>query len=143
MPPRMLDLRCTRCDVEVEDLFVRNVPSRIVHLECGGEMEQVYRLRHKNAQWGDRDAVVVFKDSQGRIRYPGRNDVVPPKGYERVVMRSMQEVQRFEKEHNVVSHIAHFDSGSGRAIDDGMPTRRGPSEAERYERFREATRGIF
>jgi hypothetical protein len=143
MPPRMLDLRCTNCGAEVIDLFVMRVPSRIVHLECDGEMEQVYKLRPQSAQWGDRDAVVVFRDAQGHIRYPGRNDAVPPRGYEKVVMRSMHEVRQFEKAHGVVSHIAHFDNGSGRAIDDEPPTPRLPSERERWERFRKSTQGIF
>lgn len=140
--PKYLDLECP-CGAQVDDLFVMKVPSRIVHLECGGEMEQVYRLRPRNAQWGDRAAVVVFKDAQGKIHYPGRNDVATPKGCERVELRSMTDVRRFEREHNVISHIGHFDSGSGRSIDDDTPTPKLPSEHERFERFRELTRGII
>jgi hypothetical protein len=143
MPPRMLDLVCRSCGTEVTDLFVREVPVRIVHFEDDGEFEQVYRLPRRDAQWSDRDAVVVFRDAQGHIRYPGRNDAIPPRGYEKVVMRSMHEVRQFEKAHGVVSHIAHFDNGSGRAIDDELPTPRLPSEQERWERFRKSTQGIF
>jgi hypothetical protein len=140
--PRFLDLACS-CGAEVTDLFVMTIPPRIVHLECGGEMEQVYRPRPKGAQWGDRDAVVVFKKANGSIIYPGRNDKLTPAGCERIVMRSLRAVEQFEREHNVRSHIAHYDSGSGRSADDAPLPSKMPSERERWERFRESTRGIF
>lgn len=110
---RMLDLTCKRCGAEVNDLFVRHVPSRMVHMFCGGLLEQVYRLPRRDAQWGDKDAVVVFKDANGKYRYPGRNDVATPVGCERVVMRSLREVEQFERVANVRSEIAWFDRGSG------------------------------
>lgn len=141
--PRLLDLTCTVCGIEVDDLFVTNVPPRIVHLECDGEMEQVYRLRPRNAQWGDRAAVVVFRKPDGSISYPGRNDAPTPPGAERVVMRSLREVERFSRDHGVVAHIAGYDQGSGRAIDDDLPAPSRQSEEQRYDKFRERMRGIL
>jgi uncharacterized protein YijF (DUF1287 family) len=70
-----------------------------------------------NAQWDDKTAVVVFRDAQGKIRYPGRNDLPTPAGCERVVMRSLREVEAFEKKEKVHSEMAWFDKGSGRSFD--------------------------
>ena len=70
------------------------------------------------AQWSDKDAVVVFRDADGKIRYPGRNDTPTPAGCERVVMRSLREVEQFERTHGVRSEMAWFDKGSGRGHDD-------------------------
>ena len=116
--PKFLDLTCSKCGAEVNDLFVMKVPSRIVHLECDGEMEQVYRLRPRSAQWGDRDAVVVYQKPDGCYSYPGRNDRPTPQGCERIVMRSLREVEAFEKKANVRSEMAWFDKGTARGFDD-------------------------
>lgn len=117
--PKFLDLTCSKCGVEVNDLFVMRVPTRIIHMEDDGEMEQVYRLRPKqNVQWSDRDAVVVYRKPDGSYSYPGRNDRPTPPGCERIVMRSLREVERFEKQAGVRSEMAWFDKGSGRGHDD-------------------------
>lgn len=115
---RMLDLRCRRCDVEVNDFFVRDVPPCIIHMFCGGLMEQVYRLPRRDAQWGDKDAVVVYRKPNGEYSYPGRNDRPTPAGCERVVMRSLREVEAFERRAGVVNEAMHFDRGSGTARPD-------------------------
>lgn len=145
MPPRMLDLACRKCGAEVTDFFVRAVPSRIIHIFCGGRMEQVYRPASRNAQWDDKRAVVVFRKPDGTLSYPGRNDKPTPSGCERIELRSMSAVRSFERANNVIAHIAHFDEGTGRAIDDQLPDplRGLPSEEQRFRRFRELTRGIF
>lgn len=144
MPPRYLDLECTGCGTTVDDLFVMSRPARIIHFECGAPMEEVLRSRtHATTQWSERDSIVVFKGADGKIRYPGRNDAPTPRGCERVSIRSLPELRAFERQHGVVSHIANYDRGSGRAIDDSLPEPRIPSERERWERFRERTRGIF
>lgn len=142
---RMLDLQCRRCGAEVTDMLFREVPRRIRHMFCGGLMDQVYRPSRRDAQWSPKDAVVVFRKPDGSISYPAVNSKATPLGCERIELRSMAAVRQFERAHNVVAHIAHFDQGSGRSIDDGLPNPLGrlPSERERYERFRESTRGIF
>jgi hypothetical protein len=143
MPPRMLDLQCP-CGAEVTDFFVMHRPSRIVHLECGGEMEEVLRPRSREStQWSERDKIVVFRGPDGKIRYPGRNDVQPPRGFARIEIRSHAALRQFEREHNVTAHVSGYDRNSGRAIDDDLPASKLPSERERWERFRESTRGIF
>lgn len=110
---RMLDLRCRRCDVEVNDFFVRVVPAKIVHMFCGGEMEQVYRLRSRDAQWSDRDAVVVFRKPDGTFSYPMINSKATPAGCTRVVMRSLREVEAFERQTGTRNEAMHYDKGSG------------------------------
>lgn len=83
--------------------------------ECGTQMEQDWlpRTRH-NAQWDDATAVLVHVDPRtGDVRYPGTHDAKLKKGYERVYLRSLRDVERFESQHNVRSEMAWFDKGSG------------------------------
>lgn len=137
--PRYLDLECQTCGEEYDDVFFRTVPSQLIHWPCGGTLEPVFRLRPRVAQWRDSDAVVVFRDASGKIRYPDRNDRETPKGYERVTLKSLREVDAFCKANGVQHEASHFDRGSGRGFDDEIrsPTV-GLSERERYERFRAA-----
>src|SRR5882724_3992411 len=118
--PRLVDLVCKVCGKEERDRYVRIMPDKFQCGECGSECEEIWWPRpRKNAQWSDRDAVVVFRDSKtGQIRYPGRNDRPTPEGYERVVMRSLREVEAFEKQAKVTCEAMHYDSGSGTARPD-------------------------
>jgi len=137
--PKYLDLECP-CGAQVDDLFVMKVPERIVHLECGREMEQVYRARLSTPAL-EKNLAVVFRDKHGRIRYPGRNDAPTPSGCERLVIPP-REMDRFCRENNVLHEDSNFNRG-GRGYDGGGTDPRLPSEEKRYERFRESTRGII
>jgi len=137
--PKYLDLECA-CGAEVTDLFVMKVPSRIVHLECGREMEQVYRARLSTPVL-EKNLAVVFRDKQGRIRYPGRNDAPTPRGYERLTIPP-REMDKFCRENNVLHEDSNYNRG-GRGFDGGGTDPRLPSEEKRYEKFRESTRGII
>jgi len=137
--PKYLDLTCSKCGVEVNDLFVMKVPERIIHLECDAEMEQVYRPRPK-VPILEKNLAVVFRDAQGRIRYPGRNDAPTPPGYERVTIPPSQ-MDRFCRENGVVHEASNFNRGRG--LDDSLPSPQLPSERERFERFRRSTQGVF
>lgn len=123
--PRYLDLECSVCGEKVIDLFVMQVPSEVIHIEredgtpCYGSMEHLFLPQSRSyAQWSDKDAVVVYKKPDGSYSYPGRNDLPTPQGCERVVMRSLREVQQFEKTSGTRSEMAWFDKGSGRGFDD-------------------------
>jgi len=120
--PRLVDLVCKSCGHEERDRYVETQPDclRVDFCnECKGICEEIWWPRpRKNAQWSDRDAVVVFRDAGGKLRYPGRNDVPTPKGYERLVMRSLREVEAFEKQAKVTCEAMHYDSGSGTARPD-------------------------
>jgi hypothetical protein len=135
---RMLDLECRKCGGVVRDKFFRSVPRVIVHArvadsKCKGVMDQVFLPIARNAGWGDRDAVVVFKKADGSISYPGRNDAPTPKGCERVVMRSLREVEKFEKANNVLCEAAHYNRGNGPEPQDFIDRR--PPESERFAAF--------
>jgi putative FmdB family regulatory protein len=41
--------------------------------------------------------VVVHRDAEGNISYPGRSDEPAPPGYERVELRTIEDVRQFEK----------------------------------------------
>lgn len=75
-------------------------------------------VRYVNAQWSDADAVMVHVNQKtGDVRYPGRHDGKLKDGYERQYLRSLPEVNRFEREHGVANHTMHYDS-NGRGLDD-------------------------
>lgn len=108
---------CPACDKETDRICREQ---EIVFCNwCGLAMEQRWWLRTaaRDAQWSDADAVVVFKKPNGSFSYPARNDKKTPEGCERVVMRSLREVERHEKEAGVLSEIAHFDRGSANGHD--------------------------
>lgn len=113
----MLDVRCLGCGKVWEDIFVMTIPDTII-CECGAECEIMAGTRRRSGQWSDKDAVVVFRDpSTGKIRYPGQNTVPTPAGYERVVMKSLREVEKFERDHNVRNEAMWYDR-NGRGFDD-------------------------
>jgi hypothetical protein len=89
--------------------------------DCHRPMEQDWlpRVRH-NAQWDDNTAVMVHVDpATGDVRYPGQHSAKLKEGYERVYLRSLAEVNAFERKHNVATHVMHYDN-NGRALDDRM-----------------------
>lgn len=90
-------------------------------------MEQQWWKRSSQAgEWHEKDAVVVYRDAQGEIRYPGRNDQPTPAGCERVVLRSLQQVRAFERQHGVRNEAMDYDRGSGRGHDDHIQERHSP-----------------
>lgn len=141
---RLLDLECEKCGKVLRDVFLRKVPRKLIHNKtdktsrCQGVMEQVFLPSNRGGQWSDKDAVVVFKKADGSISYPARNDLKTPKGCERVVMRSLREVEKFEKEAGVRSEMAWFDKGSGRSFDDVGDASHLPSVQERFKLFQRA-----
>jgi hypothetical protein len=73
----------------------------------------------RDAQWDDNTSVMVHVDpATGKVRYPGQHSARLPAGYERVYLRSLREVESFEKQHNVRSEMAWFDKGTARGHDD-------------------------
>lgn len=115
--PKMLDADCSACDFQVRDLFLMRMPDRLIHFGCGGTLEPVYAARPQDrTQWDDKTMVLVFKNPDGSIRYPGRNDVKTPEGCERVEIRSLHALDKFCRDNHVVNHAAHYDS-NGRSFD--------------------------
>lgn len=115
------DLRCNGCGCEFVDFPLPTVPDAIRCI-CGGAVEIIYRPRPRNAQWSDRDCSVVYRDGNGKIYYPSRNDQPTPKDRERVEIRSLADMTRFERDHNVTNEAMHFDKGTGNSFEhDGRP----------------------
>jgi len=52
-----------------------------------------------------------------RVRYVGSHTAKIKPGYERVHLRDLQAVNRFEKEHGVANQAMHYDR-NGRGLDD-------------------------
>lgn len=59
------------------------------------------------------DPVLIFKDAQGNVRFPGRNDAPTPEGFRRVELRTVREVRAFEREMNL-KETARHDAAQGR-----------------------------
>lgn len=138
-------MECRKCGAVVRDKFFRDVPPVIRHCQadesskCRGRMDQVFLPRAARNPWSDKDAVVVFKKADGSISYPPRNDLPTPAGCERVVMRSLSEVNRFERDNHVCCEVAHFDRGNEMPTVDRLDVM--PSIERRREAFVRAWRG--
>lgn len=123
--PRSIDWFC-ECGERVR--YAMADPDDTRQCVCGKWMQQDWlpRLRH-DAQWDDSTSVMILVNddpscpSDVRVRYPGRHDCRVPSGYRKVFLRSLAEVNRFEREHHVMNHRLHYDS-NGCALDDGMET---------------------
>jgi hypothetical protein len=108
---------CPRCDRE-RDVICREddiVPCPT----CHAAMEQRWwqRITRDNTQWSEKDAVVVFRKPDGTFSYPAVNTKPTPEGCERIVMRSLREVEAHERSAGVRSEIAWYDRGSGNGHD--------------------------
>lgn len=91
---------------------------------CGTTLEQIWWKRPRGpAQWGDKTAVMVLVNNDPncpddvRVRYVGSHEARIPAGYERVYLRSLREVDSFERAHGVANERMHFDR-NGRGLDD-------------------------
>ena len=69
------------------------------------------------------DPVVVFRDKAGTYRFPGRANAPTPKGCERVELKTMQQVARFEGEMNA-SEKRRWEDHRKREIECFAPVRK-------------------
>lgn len=116
---RNVDVRCT-CGHEEFNVILAEEETPAC-IKCHAPMEQVWWKRPRGpAQWDDRTAVMVHRDPRsGDIRYVGSHDAKLKAGYERVYLRSLAEVDRFERTHGVANERMHFDR-NGRGLDDNV-----------------------
>lgn len=117
---RLVDLDCTACGRHETDVMCSE-DDTFDCPDCHAAMVQDWLPRvHRNAQWDDNTAVMVHVNATtGDVRYPGQHSAKVKEGYERVYLRSLAEVNKFEREHNVACHTMHYDN-NGRALDDHM-----------------------
>lgn len=108
---------CKVCDRE-RDVICRETDT-IYCESCKAEMEQHWwkRQSRQSTQWDEKDAVVVFRKPDGSYSYPAVNTKPTPDGCERIVMRSLREVEAHERVANVRSEIAWFDRGTANGHD--------------------------
>lgn len=118
---RSVDLRCVNCEHEEQNVICEE-EAILECPDCHAALEQIWwkRAAQHNAQWDDNTAVLVFiNERTGEPRYPGRHDARMPPGYRRHYLRSLRDVDRFDREHKVVNEAMHFDR-NGRGLDDNI-----------------------
>jgi hypothetical protein len=120
---RTIDWFCRSCGWEEPDAMA-DVEDHRPCPQCGQPAEQNWlpRVTHRPAQWDDNTAVMVHvHPATGDVRYVGRHDAKLKPGYERRYLRSLHEVDRFEREHHVANERMHFDQ-NGRGLGDQFGT---------------------
>lgn len=68
------------------------------HAGCKATTEQTY-TPEKPKNWTIQP-VVVHVGAGGKIRFPGRADAKVPKGYNKVELRTIPEIEKFERDYN-------------------------------------------
>ncbi len=115
------DVQCSKCDKIIKNVNLKAnfSPS---HEGCGGTLEILWTPSQRVTQVHPKERAIVWYDPRTReVRYPGRNDVQMPEryrsaGFEKREFPHLHDLQRFEKEQNVISEVVHYDRGSGNGI---------------------------
>ena len=144
--PRMSDFECRRCHAVLIDVYQHVHKAVTLHREvargvrCRGVCDEVFLPRHvRNASaFGASEVTLAFRKPDGTYSIPMRNDAPTPPGYERIEMRTLREVDAFERRSGLRSERAHFDRGNARGFDDGdgLPAPSCLSPAARADRER-------
>ncbi len=107
---RSIDWTCTGCSYEILDALAREdevIPCPRCHTQL---IQRWWGTRRRNAQWSDADAILVHVDPKtGDVRYPGQHNAKLKSGYEKRYLRSLPEINRFEREHKVLNQAMHYD----------------------------------
>lgn len=112
------DVQCSKCGQIIENYYASPWPSSIRH-DDGGELEILWRSSSPSpAAAHPLDRTVVYKDPiTGQVAYPGRNDQLDNRyarqGWERVEFEHAREVEKFERQHNVVNEGLWYNAGNG------------------------------
>jgi hypothetical protein len=119
----MADYRCSTCGERQEHWFP-SAPDKVQCL-CGAAADRIIVFtgkQHVTACHPTEACVYYEHPGTGDVQYTGRNDVAMPerlaqRGYVRREMRTLKEIQKFEKRHKVINEAAWYDRGSGRSYD--------------------------
>lgn len=112
---RMIDYLCPACETRIADVMCADDDTRCCPT-CNTPMQQDWlpRVKRRDAQWDDHAAVVIYRNhATGKLEYPGMNNRPTPPGRERITLRSLREVEKFERDNHVVNEAMHYDNGSG------------------------------
>jgi len=112
------DFECSVCGEVLADL-----PLSLEGSEClychRGTLQIHWHVPGRDAMAiSEKQATVVYEHPVTKhVIWPGKNNVPMPEryqkeGYERKAMRSLREIDRFSKEHNVVHEQSHYNSGN-------------------------------
>lgn len=119
------DLHCPACNETLVDFGLQTqwLDGALSHWPCGTSLQIVSGSRHHHAAVHSTERCVVFINADGKVNYPGRNDLPTPPGYERRELNSFREVEQFTREHGNRNEIEGFDQrGTGRGFEyDGTP----------------------
>jgi hypothetical protein len=96
------DYHCEKCGV-TQEYFLRPMPPNKLLCatpDCGGEADYAPSFYY-TSQTAQRFApVVVHKDAEGNVRFPGHADAPLPPGFHRVELTDFYQIRKFEKEVN-------------------------------------------
>jgi hypothetical protein len=105
----MIDYLCPECGLHFERFF-RQPPEQL-ECDCGATATRTYdpnltlrRPLRLDAQ--PFDPVVIHRDANGNIRFPGSTSAPVPEGFERVELRTTREVRSLEREVNLRENAA-------------------------------------
>jgi hypothetical protein len=120
----LVDARCHTCATTKYD--VDRLLLHTPHKGCGGRWERVWAVTRSRdaAVHSSERAVVYYSPKEDRYQYTGRNNEAIPRrlakrGYERREMSSLKDLDRHHKQTGKLSHVAHYDPGSGNSLDGG------------------------
>lgn len=95
----MYDYRCETCNRTFERFFSKFVESPNC-TECGSVMSYEPSFWYNSRDAQSFTPVVIHRDSEGNIRLPGSVNAPVPPGFERVELRDIHQVRKFENEMN-------------------------------------------
>lgn len=125
--PAIHDIECEKCGKVDTNHFFRSGKSLKKDMPkcCGIPMVILWsKAGSIHGPCHPSETIAIWENPRtGETRYPARNDIPIPsryaaQGFIRREVRNLRDVQKLEKEKNIVSEIAHFDRGSGRGMED-------------------------
>lgn len=110
-----VDISCTACDATLNDQWSDMIGLPHVGCPSSGAWERVWTLCPSVApNTHPSERVVVYEsEREGKIQYPGQNNVPVPdrlqsRGYVRREL-NVRDLHAFEKKHNVMNERRHYD----------------------------------
>lgn len=104
----MIDLLCQKCENRFEKFFH---PSQVVDefpceamaedgTQCSGTAK-VFYFAPRRPSWAQRfSPVVIHRDPEGNIRFPGHADAPVPEGFQKVELTDIHQIRKLEREVN-------------------------------------------
>lgn len=93
------DYNCGKCSTTTELFFSRFVDSPNC-ADCGEPMTYVPSFNYtSDAQ--NFSPVVIHRDAEGNVRFPGRADARVPEGFKKVELCTVAEIRKFEAEMSI------------------------------------------